>query len=55
MEESGVFARDSYVVGLSEHLPDYLPYFEEQKPCGIYDTLHSVSKKRKINHYGKTP
>jgi hypothetical protein len=45
MEESGGFACDLVVVGLSKHLPEYLPYFKEKKPRGIYDTLHSVSKK----------
>jgi hypothetical protein len=54
MDQSGGLASDSCVVGLSKHLPEYLPYLKEKKPCGIYDTLHSVSKK-KMKHYGKTP
>jgi hypothetical protein len=54
MEKRGGFAHDLCVVGLSKHLPEYLPYFKEQKTHVEYMILYIVSKK-KNKHYGKTP
>jgi hypothetical protein len=54
MEQSGGFACDSCGVGLREHLPEYVPYFEEQKKHLESMILNTVSQK-KIKHFGKTP
>ncbi len=43
------------VVGFSEHLPEYLPYFEQQKNHVEFTILYVVSKKIINKHYGKTP
>ncbi len=53
MEQSGGFARDLFVVGLSKHLPVYPPYIEEQKNNMESMILFTVPKK-KIKHYGTT-
>ncbi len=54
MEQRGGFARDWCVVGLSKHLPDYLPYFEEQKNHVESIIFYAMSRK-KIKHHNKTP
>ncbi len=45
MEQSGMFARDLCVVGLSKHLPEYLPYFKEEKNHVESMILYTGSKK----------
>jgi hypothetical protein len=54
MEQSGGFAHDLCVVGLSEHFPEYPLYFKEQENHVVSMILYIMSQK-KIKHYGETP
>ncbi len=59
MEQSGGFARDLCVVGLSKHLPEYLPstYCTSKNKKNTWNLWYSTQclQKKKIKHYGKTP